>query len=66
MNPYLMQKLADQHQASMRSAAAADRLIRQAWRACAGRVSPRDAARLLRTVPQPRRPEEPAIPGTGR
>jgi len=66
MNPYLMQRLAQERRAGMRSAAAADRLIRRARRTSAGPVSPRDAARLLRTIPQPRQPEEPAAPRAGR
>ena len=65
MNPYLMQRLAEDRLESLRSAAAADRLFRLVWRASAGHVSPRDATRLLRAVPRPRQPEEWAAPRAG-
>lgn len=58
MNGYLMQKIAAERGESMRAAAAAARLSRQARQASQDR--PHDGARLLRAIPRQREPEESA------
>lgn len=56
MNPYLLQIVAAERGNSMRAAAAADRLARQARRT--SQASPHHVTGLLRAIPHQREAEE--------